>query len=242
MGFDTRYWGPSGWQLFHLIAFRSDHSKKLLSMIKDILPCRFCRESTTAFMKEIPLKDDTGKWLYELHNRVNHKLRTQCKDDPTVVNPGPDPSFEQVKDRYMNMKPINVPGRNFLFTISANYPATPEQHQIELHSEFLKHLSEVYPFQQLRKSFQEYYNKNPPALENHKSYMKWMYGLLLSLSKTIKVHIPTYKGYVQHVMYYKSECEKKKYRGKTCRKMAGGGYEKQRDHLATKKRAHLHLL
>ena len=242
MGFDTRWFGPSGWQLFHLIAFRSPHPEELLLMIKDILPCRFCRESTTQFTHELPLKGEPGKWLYDLHNKVNHKLRTQSKEDPTVIDPGPDPSFEEIKKRYMAMKPTHVPGRDFLFAISANYPDEPEPTDMATQRRFLQLLADVYPFYALRKVFDSYHRDNVPALESRKSYMKWMYGLLLALSKKVGIHIPSYKGYVQHVMYYKSGCSKNTYKGKTCRKTAGGGRTKDRDHRKTRKMAHLHLL
>lgn len=239
---DTRFFGPSGWQLFHLIAFRSANPEQLLLMIKDILPCKFCRASTTQFTHELPLKGDPGRWLYDLHNKVNHKLRTQAKEDPTVIDPGPDPSFEEIKKRYMTLKPIEVPGRDFLFAVSANYPDTPEPIQMATQRQFLKLLSETYPFESLRKVFVEYYDRNVPALETRKAYMKWMYGLLLTLSKKVGVRIPSYKGYVQHVMYYKSGCSKKSYKGKTCRKTAGGGRTKDRDHLRTRRISHSRLL
>jgi hypothetical protein len=242
MGIDTRYFGPSGWQLFHLIAFRSPHPEEVLLMIKDVLPCRFCRESTAQFTRELPLKGDPGKWLYDLHNKVNHKLRTQCKDDPTIVNPGPDPSFEEVKERYMKMKPTNVPGRDFLFSVAVNYPDEPEPEQMAIQRRFLQLLADVYPFQELREVYDDYHSRHIPALENRKAYMKWMYGLLLALSKKIGIRIPSYKGYVQHTMYYKSGCAKKTYRGKTCRKARGGGLTKQRDHRKTRKMAHAQLL
>ena len=238
---DTRWWGPSGWQLFHLIAFRSEHSEELLSMIKDVLPCRFCRESTTQYVQELPMKDDTGYWLYELHNKVNHKLRTQCKDDKNIVNPGPDPSFEDVKKHYMSLKATEIPGRDFLFAIAVNYPDDPEPQQKEIQQKFLHSLKDVYPFGDLRKTFQSYYSHNSPNLDNHKTYMKWMYGLLLALSKKVGIRIPSYKGYVQRAMYYKSGCAKKSYRGKTCRK-SGGGLTKARDHMKTRKVSHAHML
>lgn len=239
---DTRFWGPSGWQLFHLIAFRSPNPEEILLMMKDVLPCRFCRESTTQFTYELPLTGDPGKWLYDLHNKVNHKLRTQCKDDKNIVDPGPDPSFEEVKKRYMMMKPTEVPGRDFLFSIAVNYPDEPEPEQMATQRRFLQLLSSTYPFQELRKVYKDYYDQNVPSLENRKAYMKWMYGLLLSLSKKVGVRIPSYKSYLQHVLYYKSGCAKKTYKGKTCRKAAGGGLTKDRDHRKTRKTAHSRLL
>jgi hypothetical protein len=230
---DTRYWGPSGWQLIHLIAFRSDHPEEFLLMVKDILPCRFCRESTTQFTHELPMKKDTGKWSYELHNKVNHKLRTQCKDDPAVIHPGEDPSFEEVKEKYMEMKPTNVPGRDFLFSIAVNYPDDPKETDMSTQRNFMHKLAEVFPFTNLRKRFKAYLKAHEVTLNSRKAYMKWMYGLLHELSDEIKVEIPSYKGYVARVMYFKSGCQNKTYRGKTCRRLPNGHRTKDRDHKRT---------
>ena len=242
MGVDTRYWGPSAWQLFHLIAFRSEHPDDVLNMIKDVLPCKFCRESTTKFVKEHPLRGDPGKWLYEIHNMVNAKLRRQAKDDPTVVDPGSDPSFEDIKKRYMAIKPTAVPGRDFLFVIAQNYPDVPEPQDMATHRTFLHHLADAYPFQKLRSVFQKYIDEKEPDLSSRKAYSHWMYGLLKKLSDSIGVDMPTYKGYSHRASYYKSGCSKKTYHGKTCRKTAGGGRTKNRDHRKTYRVSHATLL
>ena len=239
---DTRFWGPSGWQLFHLIAFRSKHPEEVLLMIKDILPCKFCRESTTQFTHELPLRGDPAVWLYNLHNKVNNKLRKQALEDPNVINPGEDPSFEEIKQKYMSMTITNVPGRDFLFSVAVNYPDEPDPEQMATQRIFMAKLAEVYPFEQLQFVFQKYLNDHPVALESRKTYTKWMYGLLSALSRKAKIKIPSYKGYIQHVMYYKSGCSKKTYKGKTCRKLAGGGRTKSRDHRKTRRIAHKELL
>lgn len=239
---DTRFWGPSAWQLFHLIAFKSEHPDDVLNDMKDVLPCRFCRESTTQFVKEHPLRGDPGKWLYDIHNMVNNKLRTQCKDDPTIVNPGEDPSFEDVKKKYDQMKPTAVPGRDFLFAIAYNYPEHPEPTDMATQRTFLHHLADAYPFQKLRKVFAKYVDEHEPELSSRKTYMKWMYELLRRLSKEIGQDIPSFKGYAHHVAYYKSGCSKKTYHGKTCRKLSGGGRTKDRDHRKTYRITHKRLL
>jgi hypothetical protein len=100
---DTRFWGPSGWDLFHRIAFHSDNPHQVLKHIAEVLPCKFCRNSTRKFVKDFPYDSkDPSKWLYEIHNKVNHKLRSQCANDPKVINPGPNPSFEEIQKRYKN--------------------------------------------------------------------------------------------------------------------------------------------
>jgi hypothetical protein len=239
---DTRFWGPSGWELFHLIAFRSPHPDDVLNLMKDVLPCKFCRASTTDYVHDHPLRGNPGKWLYEIHNRVNNKLRTQCSDDPTVVNPGPDPAFEAVKAKYMAMKPNKVPGRDFLMSVAYVYPDTPEQTDMALQRTFMHALAKAYPFEELRTVFAEYVKAREPALESQRVYTKWMYGLLKALSSKTGSRIPTYRGYSHHVAYYKSGCSKKSYHGKTCRKMRGGGYTKQRDHRRTHRISHRELL
>jgi hypothetical protein len=247
---DTRFFGPSGWELFHLIAFRSPHPDDVLNLMKDVLPCKYCRASTTEYVQKHPLRPtgsdnsrgNPGKWLYEIHNRVNNKLRTQCSDDPTVVNPGPDPAFEAVKAKYMAMKPNKVPGRDFLMSVAYVYPANPEQTDMALQRTFMHALAKAYPFEELRTVFAEYVKAHEPALESQRVYTKWMYGLLKALSSKTGSRIPTYRGYSHHVAYYKSGCSKKSYHGKTCRKMRGGGYTKQRDHRRTHRISHRELL
>ena len=242
MGYDTRWWGPSAWQLFHLIAFKSDHPDDVLNQMKDVLPCRFCRESTTQFVKEHPLRGDPGKWLYEIHNMVNDKLRKQSKEDPTVVNPGEDPSFEEVKKKYDAMKPTAVPGRDFLFAIAQNYPEHPEETDMATQRTFLHHLAEAYPFAKLRRVFHKHVEDHEPELGSRKEYTHWMYELLKHLSEVVGASMPTYKGYSHRVAYYRSGCSKKTYHGKTCRKLAGGGRTKNRDHRKTYRVSHATLL
>jgi hypothetical protein len=232
---DTRFWGPPGWQLFHLIAFRSEHPDDVLNDMKDVLPCKFCRASTTEFVKKHPLRGDPGKWLYEIHNMVNGKLRTQAKDDPKVIDPGPDPDFEEIKSRYMEMKPTKIPGRDFLMAIAYNYPEAPEPHDMSTQREFIHHLADAYPFGNLRKIFKSYLDKNEVELGSRMGYLRWMYGLMQALAKETKTKLRSFKGYVHHLAYYKAGCIKKTYKGKTCRKTMSGGYTKNRDNKKTRR-------
>lgn len=214
---DTRFWGPSGWQLLHYISFHSKNSEQFLFGIKDILPCRYCRESTAQFQHELKYKGNIARWFYEIHNRINHKLRAQSKDDPSVVDPGPNPTFEEVSKKYKHFKLDHVLGRDFLFSIAVNYPAAPEPDQMATQRVFLKQLVEVYPSHKLK----QYYEEHPPRLESQRSYMHWVYGVLKELSDEVGVPMPSYKKYSKHVLGYKSGCSKKRYRGKTCRKARG---------------------
>lgn len=237
MGIDTRFWGPSGWQLFHLIAFKSPKAKDVLDDMPGILPCPFCRESTTTFVKEHPVREPYGKWLYEIHNMVNNKLRTQCAEDPKVIDPGPDPSYEEVKAKYDRMKtPTAVPGRDFLMAVAYNYPAAPTPRDMSTHREFLHHLVEAYPFSDLRKVAKAYLAAREPDLSSQRSLTRWMYGLLAALTKAIPgATIRSYRGYMSHLAYYKSGCAGKTYKGKTCRRIGPGKYTKDRNPTLTRR-------
>jgi hypothetical protein len=69
--------------------------------------------------------------------------------------------------------------------------------------------------------------------------MKWMYGSTKCFwPPKFRASIPSYKGYVQRIMYYTSGCEKSTYKGKTCRRIKGGGRTKRRDHRRTFRVSH----
>jgi hypothetical protein len=104
---DTRFWGPSGWALLHLIAAtpiehkRQHKVKEWFDLLEYVLPCKYCRASFHDYTQIQPLtaaiigsKDAFARWLFEIHNRVNAKLRGQG------LLTSPDPSWVSVKAKY----------------------------------------------------------------------------------------------------------------------------------------------
>lgn len=103
----TKIWGPSMWISMHSIAFCYPHHpteidkqnyKQFYTLLGDVLPCSFCRESYRNFIKTGSTKlDDNAlenresltKWLYVVHETVNKKL---CVDY--------DVSYDDVVKRY----------------------------------------------------------------------------------------------------------------------------------------------
>ncbi len=101
-GIKTTFWGPHAWAfLFSTIAgsypirydpHNKDHQrivKGFAQMFKSLvhtLPCSYCRQSYTRFIKELPIKDHMNsrismmRWLYILHDKVNQKLIQQEKE------------------------------------------------------------------------------------------------------------------------------------------------------------------
>ena len=130
---DTRYWGPSGWRLLHLITFGyNPHNDKVkmrefFQTIPFILPCKYCRTSLAGYMETYNLetalesKESLTRWLWKIHNEVNSKLRNQR------ISKVIDPSFEDVEKFYKNILSSGCsrtyfPGWEFLFSIADLHP------------------------------------------------------------------------------------------------------------------------
>lgn len=129
---DTRYWGPSGWRLLHLIAHsnRANASHAFWDSLPYVLPCKFCRASLTTYYEQHPIptkQEDFPEWLYKIHNLVNQKLKDQGQTLP------PNPPFASVQERYDSLiaqgcTRTTFPGWAFLFSIADNHPdASPSK-------------------------------------------------------------------------------------------------------------------
>jgi hypothetical protein len=111
-GMMTKVWGPAGWLFLHCVTFGypymldksnpkhvgkpSDYYNFFYYLGK-VMPCRYCRESYQQFFKEqdpsksLGSRKDLAKWLYDLHNKVNHKLGVPECNIPT---------FEELINQY----------------------------------------------------------------------------------------------------------------------------------------------
>lgn len=109
---NTTKWGPSGWTYLHTLTFNYPDNptqkdkkiyKKYFTLTGDILPCKYCRQSYKEFIKELPIDDalesreKLTKWFYEIHNKVNGKLRLQGQRIR-------DPTFRQICKHYETMR------------------------------------------------------------------------------------------------------------------------------------------
>ena len=123
---DTRYWGPSGWRLLHLISFagKSKHLRDFFETISYILPCKYCRKSFSEYILADPIPTsphELPKWLWRVHNDVNAKLRAQRL--PTA----PDPPFQKVENIYVSRLELGCTrtvfeGWEFLFSVAESHP------------------------------------------------------------------------------------------------------------------------
>ncbi len=130
---DTRYWGPSGWRLLHMISFAYEPDKQKNAMrqffeiLPFVLPCKYCRANLVGHYEKLPVEDaleskeTLSKWLYTIHNLTNAKLRTQGQNKPE------DPPFSKVQEIYeqrlaYGCSKTEFPGWEFLFSILESHP------------------------------------------------------------------------------------------------------------------------
>lgn len=130
---DTRFWGPDAWPLLHLIASAPSHTApsavlRWFLLLEFVLPCKYCRTSFHDYLRLQPLtlaiindRAAFSRWMYQIHNRVNAKLRGQG------LLTAADPTWPTVRDRYTAMhdglctKPMM--GWKFLCAIAQTTPA-----------------------------------------------------------------------------------------------------------------------
>ena len=131
---DTRFWGPSGWRLLHLITFTYEPKQKaavqeFFSTLPFVLPCKFCRASLSEYYEKEPLapalasRATLSRWLWKIHNLVNGKLRGQG------LLKAPNPPFAHVQKIYheriaAGCSRTDFEGWDFLFSVAENHPFT----------------------------------------------------------------------------------------------------------------------
>jgi hypothetical protein len=126
---DTRFWGPSGWRLLHLIVSTPLNNRKIqdirefFRLTPFILPCKFCRHSLATYYEKRPIPEDNLEhWLYNIHNDVNEKLHSQG------LLKEPNPTYKEIHDRYKQWAetpcaPTKVLGWDFLFSVANTTPS-----------------------------------------------------------------------------------------------------------------------
>lgn len=128
---DTRYWGPSGWRLLHLVSFGAGAKNakavcEFFQTLPYVLPCKYCRYSLSEYISKDPVdcairENRLEKWLWRIHNQVNAKLRKQ------KLSTAPDAPFEKVEEVYKNRLAAGCSrtafdGWEFLFSVAESHP------------------------------------------------------------------------------------------------------------------------
>lgn len=108
-GMMTSVWGPPLWHVLHIISFnypinptnkQKKHYFNFYNNLKNILPCKYCRENLLNNFIKLPLtmdvfknRDVLSKYVYDLHELVN-----------TMLGKSSGLSYKDVRDRYEHFR------------------------------------------------------------------------------------------------------------------------------------------
>jgi hypothetical protein len=89
-GMLTTIWGPSMWHYLHTMSFNypvkptnedKHNYREFILNLRNVLPCKYCRQNLTNNLKAHPLKmcymkdrDSFSRYIYKLHETVNKML------------------------------------------------------------------------------------------------------------------------------------------------------------------------
>lgn len=234
---DTTKWGPSGWFLLHSIAANYPNKpskvdkevyRLFFTSIKYVLPCIYCRNSFTQYLGELPIepylenKKTLTRWLYDIHNKVNAKLRGQGLNDK------PDPSFKEIYNRYnkivkdIDNNCMEFPGWVFYYSIALNFPKKHFELETDRylnHIIFFNYLIKVFPFKHIKVILEDYIRKNPIQrnITTRSKLTHWLYKMEKTVSETIDCECPKYRDRCNYVEQFRAGCGTKKDIKPTCR-------------------------
>ena len=249
---DTRFWGPSGWRLLHLITFTYEPServavKEMFSMLPYVLPCKFCRQSLSAYYEADPLepalksRQTLSRWLWRIHNQVNAKLRGQGLASAQAA----DPPFASVRKVYSDRiaagcTKTDFEGWDFLFSIAENHPftqnakmsdapphASPDlrnryntmepAERMEFYERFWKSVGPALPFEEWRKAWDQCH-LSAAALRSKKTCIRELWRIRCCLESRLElVNREEFGSLCKRLAEHRSGCARK-LRAKTCRR------------------------
>lgn len=194
----TSKFGPPLWKSIHFISYPYSHKKcypKYLNLffesLGNVLPCIYCRNSYKIFCQELPCKkyllsdQDIFYWTYQIHNKVNNKLRNQGNDVD------PNPPLMKILNKYKKINPnIWHPWLNeMIYFICFNYANRDcTDHQIrEWYQKFFWSLSRVLPSKKLKSYLQKRMEMYPihNYLKSGEDLFYWAY-LITDNNKSFK--------------------------------------------------------
>jgi|UniRef100_A0A6C0J4A4 hypothetical protein len=210
----TTKWGPSGWNLFHNVALKYDPQnsalyKQFYESFKYLLPCKYCRESYTLFLKEKPIQkflvssERLFYWTYLMHNKVNDKLRKQgfLKTE--------NPSYATIKKFYdigCYNKCTYIDYVTFIGCVVFNYGSIgstkdcPSQCTQTAYKIFFKHLNMIFPKEHP-------ITPETKILDNNCNLVVWYYTTILNREKINNQQL--FDKYINYFVNMRATCSTK---------------------------------
>jgi len=218
---DTRFWGPSGWKLLHLIVASpmEDRSKtvKWFCLLPFVLPCKYCRASLHEYYRSQPPTEalfanpeTAGKWLYDIHNRVNEKLRNQG------LLTKRNPSWISVRKIYSTMSKNlcdTSPLLGWDFMTSIAFMTRKERiHEL---NEWWSLIPSILPCSSWRQSWKKVWSP-PPLHQGRLAVMSWMWKIEEGVCSSLQCPPPhdSLVAMKKELSVFESKCSGTR---KTCR-------------------------
>lgn len=254
---DTRFWGPSGWRLLHLVAADANHKTRAaviewIGLLEYVLPCKYCRASFHDYLRLQPLTetimkspDTFGRWMYDIHNRVNGKLRGQG------LLTEADPTWNDIRKRYQDLhgglcNGSPLLGWDFMISVAfttpaANYtpipmpdlpeesvildPATRNRYNLLTREERLPYLARwwalvpaILPCVAWRRAWAAATGTPPPLERGRDAVLRWMWRVEDAVCHSLHCENPhgCLRDLKREVFAFESGCGRAR-RGHTCR-------------------------
>lgn len=201
-GMTTDIWGPLMWSFLNDAVIiidknwgRFNSSEKeswvdLLYLMCDILPCRYCRESYSGFVSEIPPTFPFSIWLHHTHDRVNEKL-----DKPMFR--GYD-IFIRKAHVYTSFASAQVVW-DICFILALNYDHTKKK---KVYQTWFNWLRDHYMFfvddRQYHKKQMQQLVKNKPLLQNKETLFRWLVNQKEGDIKQVDVYLNRFSWAISH--------------------------------------------
>ena len=234
---DTRFWGPDGWKIFHSIAEgypdKPTNDERYMygcffKCLRFVLPCIYCRISFKEYSEKLQVddhldsKESLTKWMYNMHNLVNDKLRTQGFLHEN------DPSYVDIKTKYKNfISEVNksncthMPGWDFIYCIYFNYPEKFDEDAMERivgYAQFLLLLPHVLPFTAAKEALVSFKYDLSENLMSREKAKELIYYMEKHVKKAINCKCISFTKRCNIIENFRAGCKKNKDGAGTCRK------------------------
>jgi hypothetical protein len=225
---NTNKWGPSGWDQLGPAALKHDRLHGLLpeqhtntfslihkihlSNTENILPCKYCRESYNRYIKELPMdrflvQGNLNNWMYQIHNKVNDKLRKQG------YNTKPDPSeaaaLKHVKSISTDL--YRSTGWDYIHSIGHNYSEKADAMSMVKAKIYLSTLPYMLPHPALTVAMLDFMKLHSvdDALLDRNNLVLWLYLLnqhLIPVYRQLQPDkmVPAIRSYPENCAYYET--------------------------------------
>jgi hypothetical protein len=223
---NTQQWGKPFWFFLDGLSCKYTLKKKrtyeaFFDLLRDMLPCIYCRISYAQFIQEAPItkylyeEDGCVKWIYDIHEKVNDKLRKQG------YKSGNKKKLTTFK---RELQCFNESDKRFidsfwlvLFTTAFIY----ESHKKTKYINFLKLLSDILPNGKLKTCFNKSLCKNinymKKCLKSQYTYIKLIYKIYSDICPEIKHRTTNFKTVYTYYNNMRAGCGKVGNKGPSCR-------------------------